>query len=149
MWQLSFIYCFLTSTTMRVIFLAFLQPFLKKQLLMQNFVETCCQHAALMAGREQVAAEISKLIAGLWAHIYKYSLHVLQNCLPDVAQTFQFLITTVFYISCRSCSITFRQFESCHLLLTATRKAASFKCSLNAKRFCGRGNKGSSFDCLS
>ena len=30
----------------------------------QNSVETCCQHAAFMAGRDKVGAEISKLIAG-------------------------------------------------------------------------------------
>ena len=30
----------------------------------QNFVETCCQHAAFMAGRDKVEAEISELITG-------------------------------------------------------------------------------------
>ena len=30
----------------------------------QNFIETCCQHAAFMGGRDKVEAEISKLITG-------------------------------------------------------------------------------------
>ena len=66
---------------------------------------------------------------------------MLQNCLPDVAHTFKFLITMIFVYLFRSCNITSRKFKPCDILLTATWKAATFKYSSKCKKICGRGNK--------
>lgn len=38
----------------------------------QNFVDTCCQHAAFIAGRSKIEEEISQLTSGnisVWVHV--------------------------------------------------------------------------------